>query len=159
VHNQNPKPFIWTVKANDILQKVIRANRRLSSKEAAGLDWSLARRAQHNQGRIARRTHKDAARRGVEGSGQYCVTTSPYRKNVIKTGEFILAWKSRWHLRIGPISRPPFFELPLSSSNRWFCHRPPRSFPAATRRPCSIHAIPPACRLSAAAIIADAAGD
>jgi transposase len=33
VHNQNPKPFIWTAKANDILQKVIRANRRLSSKQ------------------------------------------------------------------------------------------------------------------------------
>ena len=27
-HNQNPKPFVWTAKANDILQKVIRANRR-----------------------------------------------------------------------------------------------------------------------------------
>jgi transposase len=33
VHNENPKPFIWTAKANDILQKVIRANRRLSSKQ------------------------------------------------------------------------------------------------------------------------------
>lgn len=33
VHNENPKPFIWTAKANDILQKVIRANQRLSSKQ------------------------------------------------------------------------------------------------------------------------------
>lgn len=33
VHNKNPKPFVWTAKANDILQKVIRANRRLSSKQ------------------------------------------------------------------------------------------------------------------------------
>lgn len=33
VHNQNPKPFIWTAKANDILQKVIRANSRLSTKQ------------------------------------------------------------------------------------------------------------------------------
>lgn len=33
VHNEDPKPFIWTAKANDILQKVIRANRRLSSKQ------------------------------------------------------------------------------------------------------------------------------
>ena len=32
VHNENPKPFIWTAKASDILQKVIRANSRLSSK-------------------------------------------------------------------------------------------------------------------------------
>lgn len=32
-HNENPKPFIWTAKANDILQKIIRANRRLSSKQ------------------------------------------------------------------------------------------------------------------------------
>jgi hypothetical protein len=32
-HNENPKPFISTAKANDILQKVIRANRRLSSKQ------------------------------------------------------------------------------------------------------------------------------
>jgi len=32
-HNENPKPFIWTAQAKDILQKVIRANRRLSSKQ------------------------------------------------------------------------------------------------------------------------------
>ena len=32
-HNKNPKPFIWTAKAHDILQKVIRANRRLSTKQ------------------------------------------------------------------------------------------------------------------------------
>lgn len=32
-HNKNPKPFIWTAKANDILEKVVRANRRLSSKQ------------------------------------------------------------------------------------------------------------------------------
>lgn len=32
-HNNNPKPFIWTAKATDILDKVVRANRRLSSKQ------------------------------------------------------------------------------------------------------------------------------
>jgi transposase len=32
-HNTNPKPFIWTKSARDILQKVIRANDRLSSKQ------------------------------------------------------------------------------------------------------------------------------
>jgi hypothetical protein len=32
-HNTNPKPFIWTKSARDILQKVIRANARLSSKQ------------------------------------------------------------------------------------------------------------------------------
>jgi transposase len=32
-HNTNPKPFIWTKSAADILQKVIRANSRLSSKQ------------------------------------------------------------------------------------------------------------------------------
>ena len=37
VHNQNPKPFIWTAKANDILQKVIRANRKLGSKKNEAL--------------------------------------------------------------------------------------------------------------------------
>jgi len=37
VHNRNPKPFIWTIKATDILQKVIRANRRLSSKQNEAL--------------------------------------------------------------------------------------------------------------------------
>lgn len=37
LHNKNPKPFIWTAKANDILQKVIRANRRLSSKQNEAL--------------------------------------------------------------------------------------------------------------------------
>ena len=33
----NPKPFIWTKSARDILQKVIRANSRLSSKQNATL--------------------------------------------------------------------------------------------------------------------------
>src|SRR5450759_3071160 len=37
VHNKNPKPFIWTAKAADILQKVIRANRHLSSKQNEAL--------------------------------------------------------------------------------------------------------------------------
>jgi transposase len=36
-HNTNPKAFIWTKSARDILQKVIRANRRLSSKQNATL--------------------------------------------------------------------------------------------------------------------------
>ena len=37
VHNQNPKPFVWTAKANDILQKVIRANHKLGSKKNEAL--------------------------------------------------------------------------------------------------------------------------
>jgi hypothetical protein len=36
-HNVKPKPFIWTKSARDILQKVIRANHRLSSKQNAAL--------------------------------------------------------------------------------------------------------------------------
>jgi len=32
-HNTNPKPFIWTRSARDILQKVNRTNSRLSSKK------------------------------------------------------------------------------------------------------------------------------
>jgi transposase len=36
-HNTNPKPFIWTKSARDILQKVIRANSRLSSKQNEAL--------------------------------------------------------------------------------------------------------------------------
>ena len=32
-HNTDPKPFIWTKSARDILQKVIRANSGLSSKQ------------------------------------------------------------------------------------------------------------------------------
>ena len=36
-HNLNPKPFIWTKTAADILEKVIRANSRLSSKQNATL--------------------------------------------------------------------------------------------------------------------------
>jgi transposase len=36
-HNTDPKPFIWTKNARDILQKVIRANSRLSSKQNAAL--------------------------------------------------------------------------------------------------------------------------
>lgn len=37
IHNQNPKPFVWMAKANDILQKIIRANRRLGSKKNEAL--------------------------------------------------------------------------------------------------------------------------
>ncbi len=37
IRNKNPKPFVWTAKAHDILQKVIRANRRLSSKKNEAL--------------------------------------------------------------------------------------------------------------------------
>ena len=36
-HNRNPKPFLWTAKANDILQKVIRANGQLGSKNNEAL--------------------------------------------------------------------------------------------------------------------------
>ena len=36
-HNTHPQPFIWTKTARDILQKVIRANSRLSSKKNATL--------------------------------------------------------------------------------------------------------------------------
>jgi hypothetical protein len=37
VHNRDPKPFVWTAKAHDILQKVIRANRGLSAKKNEAL--------------------------------------------------------------------------------------------------------------------------
>jgi transposase len=37
LHNKNPKPFVWTAKANDILAKVIRANHNLSSKQNEAL--------------------------------------------------------------------------------------------------------------------------
>ena len=37
VHNKNPTPFVWTAKAKDILAKVIRANRHLSSKQNEAL--------------------------------------------------------------------------------------------------------------------------
>ena len=37
-YNENPQPFIWTAKANDILQKVVRVNSRLSSKQNEALD-------------------------------------------------------------------------------------------------------------------------
>jgi hypothetical protein len=36
-HNTKPKPFIWTKSARDILQKVIRADHKLSSKQNAAL--------------------------------------------------------------------------------------------------------------------------
>ena len=36
-HNKSPKPCIWTAQANDILQKVIRANKRLSAKQNGAL--------------------------------------------------------------------------------------------------------------------------
>ena len=37
LHNEKPKPFIWTASAKDILQKVIRANSRLRSKQNEAL--------------------------------------------------------------------------------------------------------------------------
>jgi transposase len=37
LHNENPKPFIWTAKAQDILEKVMRANQRLSAKQNGAL--------------------------------------------------------------------------------------------------------------------------
>ncbi len=46
-HNTNPKPFIWTKSARDILQKVIRANNsRLSSKRMQHYT-SLKKNGQH----------------------------------------------------------------------------------------------------------------
>jgi len=35
VHNKNPKPFIWTAKANDILEKVTRAQTALNKRRSA----------------------------------------------------------------------------------------------------------------------------
>ena len=37
VHNKNPKPFIWTATAQDILAKVVGANSCLSSKQNEAL--------------------------------------------------------------------------------------------------------------------------
>ena len=34
-HNQNPKPFIWTAKATDILKKVTRAQTTLNKRPSA----------------------------------------------------------------------------------------------------------------------------
>ena len=34
-HNQSPKPFIWTAKASDILEKVKRARRALDNRYSA----------------------------------------------------------------------------------------------------------------------------
>jgi hypothetical protein len=34
-HNRQPKPFIWTAKANDILAKVARARKKLPPKHAS----------------------------------------------------------------------------------------------------------------------------
>jgi hypothetical protein len=34
-HNEQPKPFIWTAKAADILEKVKRARRRLDNPQSA----------------------------------------------------------------------------------------------------------------------------
>ena len=36
-HNENPKPFIWTAKANDIPEKVVHSNKQLSPKQNGAL--------------------------------------------------------------------------------------------------------------------------
>ena len=41
LHNRDPKPSAWPAKADDILQKVIRANRRFSSRNSEALHWFL----------------------------------------------------------------------------------------------------------------------
>jgi hypothetical protein len=43
-HNTHPKPFIWTKSARDILQKVIRANSRLSFKQNEALHYQASAR-------------------------------------------------------------------------------------------------------------------
>ena len=57
-HNKNPKPCIWTAQAKGILEKVIRANRRLNSKQNAALHYCritpemtlmVAKGAEHNE--------------------------------------------------------------------------------------------------------------
>jgi hypothetical protein len=35
IHNENPKPFIWTAKAADILEKVVRGRRTLDKLQSA----------------------------------------------------------------------------------------------------------------------------
>jgi hypothetical protein len=34
-HNANPKPFVWTTKANDILEKITRAKAALNNRRSA----------------------------------------------------------------------------------------------------------------------------
>ena len=41
IHKKNPKPFVWTASARNIIAKVIRANRKLSSKQNATLAFQL----------------------------------------------------------------------------------------------------------------------
>lgn len=43
LHNKNPKPLIWTAQPTNILQKVISANRQLSSKQNNALIQTLYR--------------------------------------------------------------------------------------------------------------------
>lgn len=38
VHNQSLKPFVWTAKVNDTLQKVIHADRQLGANKNEALD-------------------------------------------------------------------------------------------------------------------------
>ena len=49
-HNSNPKPFIWTASTREILQKGIRSNSCLSSKQNATLHWLLTKIAVSDAG-------------------------------------------------------------------------------------------------------------
>jgi transposase len=51
-HNENPKPFIWTTKANDILEKVTRAQTTLNKRRSA-LDATLVMQLRYLRGKIA----------------------------------------------------------------------------------------------------------
>ncbi len=72
-HNANPKPFIWTKSARDILQKTIRANVRLRSKQTEALHQvsSLAHPG-HPTGQTATKEialHGSPANRRSSGAG------------------------------------------------------------------------------------------
>ena len=46
-HHQNPKPFFWTATTSDVLQKVVRATRRLGSENNQALHGISAREVIH----------------------------------------------------------------------------------------------------------------
>ena len=71
-HNTHPKPFIWTKSARDILQKVIRANSRFSSKQNAAAHAATGARVPPKPRSSSRKPPMEELRLSGDPGGRLC---------------------------------------------------------------------------------------
>ena len=75
-HNTNPKPFIWTKSARDILRKVIRANSTLS-----GMALTLSPTRDHGA-----RSFAEPGRAGSSTTGRVLVVAFAFAARCVRAG-------------------------------------------------------------------------